>query len=177
MRKRISLRFISKSNVLGAAAVCLMATGAARSARLLAPEEPHKVKVVILARNSSVTVSGTSQDKYLVEVFPKQGRPFLGQLIDSYPYYESGLPEQFIGSDADLSVALLREPSCDTAAKDMFFSGGLHLSDILAERAHDATHHQLGFGETGHSTRVPCFTAVHKSWKHIVASKPDMWWR
>jgi hypothetical protein len=119
------------------------------SAGLSATETPHRIKVVVVQRQSSIHSSTGNLDIYLVRLVPKSGRAFVAKMIDEYPSYAATLPESSAVEGATFSAALRRTPYCDSKSS----AGGADQS-------------------------VRCFAVVHGSWKLSKPVRmEEMWWK
>jgi hypothetical protein len=105
---------------------------------------------------------------------PKQGHPILGRLVDDFPYYQAGLPPRFLDADAEFTLLMRRDASCDIPAEYMFFPGHLHVSDLVA-RDHSGSQ-VVGSNTLSNTSSLPCFSALHKTWKYAGHQREADWW-
>lgn len=117
-------RFCALCRNEGARSDCLMPRTLHLCASLLAfisasyssqasTDQPHRVNVAIVRRESSVHSSVANRDSYLIQITPKSGKAFTARMVDEYPPYEQTLPFVSIGEGAAFSVALRRASYCD----------------------------------------------------------------
>lgn len=88
----------------------------------------HRVKVIVVARDSALRTTITNRDAYLLRVQTPGGQAFEAVGIDAYPSYEDGLPSTYLSKDIALSVRLKRSPYCDRISPDS--SGSIRCFEV-----------------------------------------------
>jgi hypothetical protein len=141
-------------------------------------EKPHKVHVTVLARTSSVRSSGGNRDVYLVQVRPKSASPFYGRVIDEFPFYDEGIPLKLTSEGAPFTLQLWRNHSCDAAINAALAATAVPKAGGSVSRSdskQEATSTSLQAGSEGEE--LPCFSAVHRTWKYEGKNREPNWWR
>jgi hypothetical protein len=75
----------------------------------------HRVRVVLVSKQSSLHTSLSNRDVYLLHVTPQRGAAFDAIALDNYPSYAEALPLQGFNKDVAFSLKLIRTPECDRA--------------------------------------------------------------
>jgi hypothetical protein len=107
----------------------------------------HRVKAVMMLRESTIRTTLANQDTYRVRVTPKSGRAFEALIVDSFPSYGETLPPALQSEGAVFFVRLRRTPYCDREA-----SG----TEVPLTR---------------------CFAMEHGSWRAAEHTPVDEWWK
>jgi hypothetical protein len=159
--------------------ITLVASGStlmASAASFWPIEKPHKVHVTVFARTSSVRSSGGNRDVYLVQVRPKSGSPFYGRVVDEFPFYEEGVPLQLTSGDAPFSLEMWRDHSCDASGDAAHSAGAVPAVDVSVSRSSHKTE-AMSTSRQAEIEGLPCFSAVHRTWKYEGKDREAKWWR
>lgn len=127
---------------------CFVAAVMTASAACSQAELSHRVRVILLKRESSLHASVGNRDVYLLRVTPRRGASFDAVAIDSYPGYAEALPLRRLTKDVTFSLKLTRTPYCDRPVS----------------------------GE-GQEFSVRCFTIDHGSLRMPKNTTSDLWWK
>jgi hypothetical protein len=128
--------------------ICIVTAVITATVTLAQAEISHRVKAVLMNRESSLHTSVGNRDVYLLRVTPRSGAAFDAIAVDSYPEYAEALPLGRLPKNVTFSVKLVRTPYCDRSAN----------SD-------------------GQEPGVRCFTIDHGSLKMPKNSATDLWWK
>jgi hypothetical protein len=160
---------------------CMLLIGGATSllsaSNLQSAETTHKVRVSVLARTTSVHSSGGNQDVYLVKVQPKSGKFFYGRVFDDYPFYQEGLPLKLTSGAAPFTLEMRRDPFCDLSAYAIVVAKHVTAADLIASEEGNQDLSLQGDAKDLNTEVLPCFAAVHKTWKYEGRARDAEWWR
>jgi hypothetical protein len=128
--------------------ICLAAAAITATAAISQGEVSHRVRAILMNRESSLHTSVGNRDVYLLRVTPRSGAAFDAIAVDSYPGYAEALPLHHLMKDVTFSVKLVRTPYCDRSVS----------SD-------------------GQELAIRCFMIDHGSLKMPKNAVSDRWWK
>jgi hypothetical protein len=128
--------------------ICFVAAAITATAVVSQGEVSHRVRAVLMSRESSLHTSVSNRDVYLLRVMPRSGAAFDAIAVDSYPGYAEALPLHRLTKDVTFSLKLVRTPYCDRPVSD-----------------------------DGQETSVRCFTVERDSLKMPKNATSDFWWK
>jgi hypothetical protein len=136
---------ISKSVTLS---ICFVAAAITATAAVSQGEVSHRVRAILMKRESSLDTSVGNRDVYLLRITPRSGAAFDAIAVDSYPGYAEAFPLHRLTEDVTFSVKLVRTPYCDRSVS----------SD-------------------GQELTIRCFMIDHGSLKMPKNAALDPWWK
>lgn len=128
--------------------ICIVTAVITATVTLAQAEISHRVKAVLMNRESSLHTSVGNRDVYLLRVTPRSGAAFDAVAVDSYAEYAETLPLCRLTKDVTFSIKLIRTPYCDRAIKS-----------------------------EGQELTVRCFMIDHGSLKIPKNAASDPWWK
>jgi hypothetical protein len=111
-------------------------------------EISHRVRAIVMNRESSLHTSVGNRDVYILRVTPRRGSAFDAIAVDSYPGYAEALPLRRLTKDVIFSLKLVRTPYCDRPA-----TANVQDPDMR------------------------CFAIDHGSLKLPKSTESDLWWK
>ena len=99
-------------------------------------------------------------------------------MIDEFPSYKEPLPGYLVSEEATFSIELRRATFCD---EGVLASNGARsdIAPIPRSQGHENSRALSNSypAPDGEAAALPCFAAVHGSWKEARGLTRDEWWR